>query len=79
MIIASVITLLLSKIISEIQRRKKHAANITAQMNGFVTPDDVTPQRIKEPVYEDIELTDKTSTIDLSKNVAYVCTANYSH
>ena len=32
---------------------------------------------IIEP-YGDVELTDKTSIIDLSKNVAYVCTKKLS-
>ena len=66
MIIASLITLFFSKMISVIQKRKKDAVNNSVEMT----------QRIKEPIYDDIELTDKTSNIDLSKNVAYVCTKN---
>ena len=73
-IIASVMMLLFSKMKSEIQRRKKHAASITAPMSSIMAPDDSTPQKTREPIYDDIELTDKTSTIDLSKNVSYVCT-----
>ena len=76
MIIASIITLLFSKMISVIHKRNKDAVTITAEMNHIVAPDDSTPQRIREPIYDSIELTDKTSTIDLSKNVAYVCTKN---
>ena len=75
MIIASVITLFFSKVISVFQKRKENAINVTAEMNSIVVPDDSTPQ--KEPIYDDIELTDKTNTIDLSKNVAYVCTQLY--
>ena len=75
-VILTLLTLLFSKMILEIQRRKKHAASITAPMSSIMAPDDSTPQRIKEPIYEDIEITEKNSTIDLSYNVAYVCTKN---
>ena len=66
MIIASLITLLFSKMISVIQKRKKNAVNNSVEMT----------QRIKEPIYDDIELTDKISNIDFSKNVAYAYTRN---
>ena len=55
----------------EIQKRKKGIVSITAQTSSSVDAGS-TPQKI-EPIYDDIELTDKTSTIDFSKNVAYVC------
>ena len=72
-ILTIVSTLLFSKILPEIQRRKNPAAITTAPMRRVMAPDDSTPQMIKEPIYEDIELTE-ASTIDLSNNVAYVCT-----
>ena len=76
-ILTIVSSFLFSKMIPVIQRRKKHAANTTAPMSSVMTPDDSTTQMIEEPIYDDIELTDKTSTVDFSKNVAYVCTKNY--
>ena len=54
----------------EIQKRKKGIVNITPQSSSSVDAGS-TPQKI-EPISDDIELTDKTSTIDFSKNVAYV-------
>ena len=33
---------------------------------------DTTPLTTREPIYDYMELTDNISTIDLSKNVAYV-------
>ena len=66
MTISSLITLIFSKMISVIQKRKKDAVNHSVEIT----------QRIKEPIYDDIELTDKTSNVDLSKNVAYAHTNN---
>ena len=74
MIMASVITRFFSNMTSAIQKRKKNTVNITAENN--MAPDESSPQTIKDPIYDDIVLTDKTSTIDLSKNIAYVCTQN---
>ena len=79
MIIASVITLLFSKVTSVIQKRKNNTVNITAEINHIMASDDSTTERIKEPIYDDIELAIKTNTIDVSKNVAYSCTQNQSH
>ena len=55
----------------EIQKRKKRRVYIAAQTSSIVDAGS-TPQ-IMEPIYDDVGLTDKISTIDLSKNVAYVC------
>ena len=79
MIIASAITLLFSKVVSVIQKTKKNTVNTIAEMNHIMAPDDSTTERIKEPIYDDIELAIKTNTIDVSKNVAYLCTQNQSH
>ena len=63
----------------ELQKRKKKAVNVSEEPRSIVTAPDSTPHMMKEPIYDDIELTDKTSTIDLSKNVAYVCSKKKSH
>ena len=72
MIITLVITLLLPKMISEIQKRK-NAANITSPMSSIVTTDNLNLQGTKEVIYDDIDLTDTANTTYLSENVAYVC------
>ena len=71
-IVMLVISLLFCKMSSELQKRKKKVANITDQSGNIAMAPDTTPQIAREPIYDDIELTDKTRTIDLSKNVAYV-------
>ena len=37
----------------------------------FHTPEENVMRSIKGPVYEEVELEDKTTTIDLSQNIAY--------
>ena len=59
----------------ELQKRKKEAANITDRPSSTVGALDSTLQMTKEPLYDAIKLTDKTSE-DISKNVAYVCCKN---
>ena len=44
---------------------------IRDQSSNIVVAQDSTPQITREPIY-DTELNDKNSTIDLSRNVAYV-------
>ena len=44
---------------------------IRDQSSNIVVAPDSTPQITREPIY-DTELNDKNSTIDLSRNVAYV-------
>ena len=65
------ISLLFCKMSSELQKKKKKVTNIKNQSGIIAMAPDTTPQITTEPIYDDIELTDKTSTIDLSKNVAY--------
>ena len=75
-VVTSVISLLFCKMFYELQKRKKEAVNMADQPSGTVGTMDSTLQTSKEPLYEDIELTDITSTSDFSKNVAYVCIKN---
>ena len=70
-IVMLAISLLFCKMSSELQKRKKKVANIKNQSGIIAMAPDTTLQITREPIYDDIELTDKTSTIDLSKNVAY--------
>ena len=49
---------------SVLHQRKNNSMNIAAQICSIMTPD-LTPLMTKEPIYEDVELTDKISTIDL--------------
>ena len=63
----------------EVQKRKKRAGNLMEQSRIIVKAPDSTPQMNKEPIYDDVELTDKTSAINLSKNVAHACSKNKSH
>ena len=63
----------------EFQKRKKEAVNVTEEPRSIVMAPDSTSQMMKEPIYDDIELMDQTSTIDLSKNVAYVCSKKKFH
>ena len=37
----------------------------------FHTPEENVMRSMKGPVYEEVELEDKTTTIDLSQNIAY--------
>ena len=60
--------------LSEVQKRKKETINIADQSSSTIANLDSTPQMTKEPIYDDVELTDKSSTIDLSENIAYECT-----
>ena len=69
-----IITVFIPKMFSIVQKKKKQTSNITHQSSNTITTPDSTPQITKEPVYDDIELACKISTIDLSKNIAYVCT-----
>ena len=73
-IVTLVSSLLFCKIPNELQKRKKKVANITDQSSHIFMAPDATSQRSKELIYYDIELNVKTSTIDLSENVAYACT-----
>ena len=77
-IVALIITMLFFKRY-EVQKRKKEAVNLIEKSRSIVMAQDSTPQMNKEPIYDDIELTDKTSAINLSKNVAYACSKNKSH
>ena len=73
-IVTLIIPLLVYMMISEVKKRKKRTANFTKKSSSIVvSPDDSTPQNIKEPIYDDIELTKGAIIIDLSSNVAYVC------
>ena len=63
----------------ELQKRKKEVVNVTEEPRSIVTAPDSTPQMNKEPIYDDIEHMDQTSAIDLSKNVAYVCSKKKLH
>ena len=56
----------------EIQKRNKGAVYITAPTSTSVDADGILQKM--EPIYEDIEFSDKTGTINFPKNVAYVCT-----
>ena len=66
-----IITLSFTKMVFKIQKRKKRRVYIASQTSS--SEDAGSTPQIMEPIYDDIHLTDKTSTIDLSKNVAYVC------
>ena len=75
-IVTMITTLLVSKIFFELlQKRKKKAINPAKQSSSSLTPY-TTPQITKEPIYDDIELTNKTSMLDVSKNIAYGCSKN---
>ena len=69
-----IVTLFVPKMFSKVQKKKKQTSIIAHQSSNTITTPDSTPQITKEPVYDDIELACKISTIDLSKNIAYVCT-----
>ena len=43
----------------------------TKSKQCFHTPEENVMRSIKGPVYEEVELEDKTTTIDLSQNIAY--------
>ena len=75
-IVTLVISLLFCKMFYELQKRKKEAVNMVDQSSSTVGAMDSTLQTSKEPLYEDIELTDKTNTTGFSKNVAYACIKN---
>ena len=75
-VVTLVVSLFFGKVFYELQKRKKEAANITDRSSSTGGALDSTLQMTKEPLYDDIKLTDKTSTIDFSKNVAYVCSKN---
>ena len=64
-IITLVTTAFVTKI-CEICKRKVKALDTTK------TNSDVSSQLAKEPIYDDIELTNENNTIDISKNVAYL-------
>ena len=57
----------------ELQKRKKKVTNNIDQSGNIAMAPYTTPLSTRVPIYDDIDLTDKTNTIDLSKNVAYVC------
>ena len=56
----------------ELQKRKKETVNMAEQSSSTDGALNLTTQTTKEPIYDDIELTDNTNTVDLSKNIAYV-------
>ena len=55
-------------------RRGRKKQLIADQSSSTIANLDSTPQMTKEPIYDDVELTDKSSTRELSKNIAKVCT-----
>ena len=69
-----IITLFIPKMFSIVQKKKKQTSNIAHQSSNTITTPDSSPQITKETIYDDIELACTISTIDLSKNIAYVCT-----
>ena len=75
-VVTLVISLLFCKMFCELKKRKKEAVNMADQSSGIVGTMDSTLQTSKEPLDEDIELTDKTSTTGFSKNVVYACIKN---
>ena len=56
------------------KKKKQQIRNIADRSSSTITTPDSTPQIAKEPIYDDIELAYINSTIDLSENIAYVCT-----
>ena len=74
-VVTLIISLLFCKIFYKPQKRKKKSVNIKDQSGRAVGALDSTLPMTTEPIYDDIEVTD-TIAIDLSKNIAYVCTKN---
>ena len=70
------ISLLFCKIFYKPQKRKKKSVSIKDQSGRAVGALDSTLPMAAEPIYDDMEVTEKTIAIDLSKNIAYVCTKN---
>ena len=75
-VVTLIISLLFCKIFYKPQKRKKKSVNIKDQSGRAVGALDSTFPMTTEPIYDDIEVTDKTVAMDLSKNIAYVCTKN---
>ena len=73
-VIATLITTAVVYKICEICKRKVEALNITKTNRG-----DTSSQLAIEPIYDDIELTNKNNTIDISNNIAYVDTKMSSY
>ena len=70
-----IITLFVFKVLPKVQKKKKQQiSNIGYQLGRNISTSDSTPQIVKEPIYDEIELAYKTRTLDLSRNIAYVCT-----
>ena len=61
LVVMLVISPLFCKMSSELQKRKKKVANIKDQSGSNAMAPDATPQITREPIYDDIELTDKTN------------------
>ena len=49
----------------------KYMQNNSNSKQCFYTPEENVMSSIKGPVYEEVELEDKTTTIDISQNIAY--------
>ena len=75
-VVTLIISLLFCKIFYKPQKRRKKSVNIKDQSGRAVGALDSTLPMTTEHIYDDIEVTDKTVTLDLSKNIAYVCTKN---
>ena len=71
MIITLITTAVVYKI-CETCKRKVEALNVTT------TNSDTSSQLAKEPIYDDIELTNKNNTIEISRNTAYTDTKTSS-
>ena len=70
-IVTMITTLLVSKIFFELLQKRMKKAIIPAKQSSRSMAPDTTPQITKEPIYDDLELTNKTSSLDVSKNIAY--------
>ena len=70
-----IITLFVSKMLPKAQKKKKQQiCNLGNQLSCNISTPDSTPQIVKQPIYDEIELVYKNSTLDLSRNITYGCT-----
>ena len=56
--------------LSEVQKRKKETITLLI-CKAALLETEFNYSKTKEPIYDDVELSDKSSIIDLSKNIAY--------
>ena len=75
-VVTLIISVLFCKMFYKLQKREKKSVSIKDQSGSTVGALDSTLPMTAEPIYDDVEATEKTIAIDLSKNIAYVCAKN---